>query len=147
MCGRIVVVPAKSEPGTMYGPAVGDAPKSTEPVVSAKEAEEMDPSQLKNRTIRIDAEALGLDDAAPAKKQPEEEKLISFFCPNCKQEIEATSDMAGTPAECPNCGLTFEVPFFSEAGSIHDEHRQEESKAQIAAQKGKTMRIDLPDDF
>ena len=148
MCGRIVVVPAKSEPGTMYGPSVGDAPKSTEPVVSAKDAEEMDPAQLKNRTIRIDAEALGLDDPSPAKKEPVEEKLISFFCPNCRQEIEATADMAGTPAECPNCGLTFEVPFFSEAGSIHDEHRQESgTKAQAQAQKGKTMRIDLPDDF
>ena len=148
MCGNIVVVPAKSEPGTMYGPSVGDAPKSTEPVVSAKEAEEMDPTQLKNRTIRIDAEALGLDDSSPAKKEPVEEKLISFFCPNCHQEIEATADMAGTPAECPNCGLTFEVPFFSEPGSIHDEHRaEEESKASYQAQKGKTMRIDLPDDF
>ena len=148
MCGNIVVVPAKSEPGTMYGPSVGDAPKSMEPVVSAKEAEEMDPTQLKNRTIRIDAEALGLDDPSPAKKEPVEEKLISFFCPNCHQEIEATADMAGTPAECPNCGLTFEVPFFSEAGSIHDEHRaEEEAKASYQAQKGKTMRIDLPDDF
>ena len=149
MCVNIVVVPAKSEPGTMYGPSVGDAPKSTEPVVSAKEAEEMDPTQLKNRTIRIDAEALGLDDpTTPAKKEPVEEKLISFFCPNCHQEIEATADMAGTPAECPNCGLTFEVPFFSEAGSIHDEHRaEEEAKASYQAQKGKTMRIDLPDDF
>ena len=149
MCGNIVVVPAKSEPGTMYGQSVADAPKSTEPVLSAKEAEEMDPTQLKNRTIRIDAEALGLDDpTTPAKKEPVEEKLISFFCPNCHQEIEATADMAGTPAECPNCGLTFEVPFFSEAGSIHDEHRaEEESKASYQAQKGKTMRIDLPDDF
>lgn len=148
MCGNIVVVPAKSEPGTMYGPSVGDAPKSMEPVVSAKEAEEMDPAQLKNRTIRIDAEALGFDDPTPAKKEPVEEKLISFFCPNCHQEIEATADMAGTPAECPNCGLTFEVPFFSEAGSIHDEHRaEEEAKASAQAQKGKTMRIDLPDDF
>ena len=148
MCGRIVVVPAKSEPGTMYGPTVGDVPKPTEPVVSAKEAEEMDPSQLKNRTIRIDAEALGLDDSSPAKKEPVEEKLISFFCPNCHQEIEATADMAGTPAECPNCGLTFEVPFFSEAGSIHDESRAAaEAKASAQAQKGKTMRIDLPDDF
>ena len=149
MCGNIVVVPAKSEPGTMYGPSVGNAPKSMEPVVSSKEAEEMDPTQLKNRTIRIDAEALGLDDpTTPAKKEPVEEKLISFFCPNCHQEIEATADMAGTPAECPNCGLTFEVPFFSEAGSIHDEHRaEEESKASYQAQKGKTMRIDLPDDF
>ena len=148
MCGRIVVVPAKSEPGTMYGPSVGDAPKTVEPVVSAKDAEEMDPAQLKNRTIRIDAEALGLDDSAPAKTEPVEEKLISFFCPTCRQEIEATADMAGTPAECPNCGLTFEVPFFSEAGSIHDENRQESgTKAQIQAQKGKTMRIDLPDDF
>ena len=148
MCGNIVVVPAKSEPGTMYGPSVGDAPKSMEPVVSAKEAEEMDPAQLKNRTIRIDAEELGLDDPSPSKKEPVEEKLISFFCPNCRQEIEATADMAGTPAECPNCGLTFEVPFFSEAGSIHDEHRaEEEAKASYQAQKGKTMRIDLPDDF
>ena len=148
MCGRIVVVPAKSEPGTMYGPSVGDVPKTVEPVVSAKDAEEMDPAQLKNRTIRIDAEALGLDDPSPAKKEPVEEKLISFFCPNCHQEIEATADMAGTPAECPNCGLTFEVPFFSEAGSIHDENRQESgTKAQAQAQKGKTMRIDLPDDF
>ena len=148
MCGRIVVVPAKSEPGTMYGPSVGDAPKSTEPVVSAKEAEEMDPAQLKNRTIRIDAEELGLEDPSPAKKEPVEEKLISFFCPNCHQEIEATADMAGTPAECPNCGLTFEVPIFSEAGSIHDENRQEnEAKASVQAQKGRTMRIDLPDDF
>ena len=148
MCGRIVVVPAKSEPGTMYGPSVGNAPKSTEPVVSAKEAEEMDPTQLKNRTIRIDAEALGFGDSAPTKKEPVEEKLISFFCPNCHQEIEATADMAGMPAECPNCGLTFEVPFFSEAGSIHDEHRQEnEAKESAQAQKGKTMRIDLPDDF
>ena len=132
----------------MYGPTVGDAPKSMEPVVSAKEAEEMDPAQLKNRTIRIDAEELGLEDPSPAKKEPVEEKLISFFCPNCHQEIEATADMAGTPAECPNCGLTFEVPFFSEAGSIHDENRQDGgSKAQAQAQKGKTMRIDLPDDF
>ena len=132
----------------MYGPPVGDAPKSVEPVVSSKEAEAMDPAKLKNRTIRIDAEALGFGDAASEKKPQVEEKLISFFCPNCKQELEATSDMAGTPAECPNCGLTFEVPFFSEAGSIHDEHRQEtETKAQAAAQKGKTMRIDLPDDF
>jgi len=148
MCGRIVVVPSKSEPGTMYGPSVGDAPKSMEPVVSAKEAEEMDPAQLKNRTIRIDAEELGLEDPSPAKKEPVEEKLISFFCPNCHQEIEATADMAGTPAECPNCGLTFEVPFFSEAGSIHDENRQDGgTKAQAQAQKGKTMRIDLPDDF
>ena len=148
MCGNIVVVPAKSEPGTMYGPSVGDAPKAVEPVVSAKDAEEMDPAQLKNRTIRIDAEALGFDDPTPAKKEPVEEKLISFFCPNCHQEIEATADMAGTPAECPNCGLTFEVPFFSEAGSIHDEHRaEEEAKASAQAQKGKTMRIDLPDDF
>ena len=148
MCGRIVVVPAKSEPGTMYGPSVGDAPKPVEPTVSAKEAEEMDPAQLKNRTIRIDAEALGLDDPSPAKKEPAGEKLISFFCPNCRQEIEATADMAGTPAECPNCGLTFEVPFFSETGSIHDENRQDGgSKAQAQAQKGKTMRIDLPDDF
>lgn len=148
MCGRVVVVPATSELGTMYGPQAGDSvDRSNEAVVSAKEAEEMDPTQLKNRTIRIDADALGLDEPS-TPSEPVEQKMISFFCKRCHQEIEATADMAGSQAECPQCGLLFEVPFFSDAGSIHDEHKKAESSAaQLAAQKRATMRIDLSDDF
>ena len=155
MCGRILIVPKTSEPGTMYGPATGtEAPKAEEPVVTAKEAEDMDPAQLKNRTIRIDTTLFGFDDDDDddAPKKPEtppigEEKMISFFCKNCHQEIEATADMAGSQCECPNCGATFEVPYFSDSGSVHDDSAaKREAQRRIEAQKHSTMRINL-DDF
>ena len=156
MCGRILVVPKASEPDTMYGPSTGaDRPKAEEPVVTAKEAEDMDPQQLKNRTIRIDTTLFGLDDddddddspRRPETPPPGEEKMISFFCRNCHQEIEATADMAGSQCACPNCGNSFEVPYFSDSGSIHDDSaaRRDEQR-RIEAQKHSTMRINL-DDF
>ena len=155
MCGRILVVPQTSEPGTMYGPATGaEQPKTEESVVTAKEAEDMDPQQLKNRTIRIDTTLFGFDDdddddeaKKPATPPIGEEKMISFFCKNCHQEIEATADMAGSQCECPNCGATFEVPYFSDSGSIHDDSAaKREEQRKIEAQKHSTMRINL-DDF
>ena len=156
MCGRILVVPKASEPDTMYGPSTGaDRPKAEEPVVTAKEAEDMDPQQLKNRTIRIDTTLFGLDDddddadspRRPETPPPGEEKMISFFCRNCHQEIEATADMAGSQCACPNCGNSLEVPYFSDSGSIHDDSaaRRDEQR-RIEAQKHSTMRINL-DDF
>ena len=155
MCGRILIVPKESEPGTMYGPAAGaEQPKAEEPVVSAKEAEDMDPQQLKNRTIRIDTTLFGFDDDDDddGPKKPEtppvgEEKMISFFCKNCHQEIEATADMSGSQCECPNCGTSLEVPYFSDSGSIHDDSAaKREEQRRIEAQKHSTMRINL-DDF
>lgn len=165
MCGRIVVVPAKSEPGTMYGGGAEAAP-----VVSAREAEQMEPAALKNRTIRIDTTLAGLFDeptTAPQKASTPEpqgaaarppqqhlpsyaERMISFFCKGCHQEIEASSDMIGSSAECPNCGTTFEVPYFSEPGTLHYDGPRpqvQEKKLDVQAQKHSTMRIDLPDDF
>ena len=151
MCGRIVVVPAKSESGTMYDAASGDDQKAADRVVSSKDAEEIDPSVLKNLTIRIDADALGLDFSADADKKatPVDEELVSFFCPNCHQEIEASIDLAGTQAECPNCATTFEIPFESETApqAVERHAPGDDSQAQIQARKSKTMRIDLPDNF
>ncbi len=34
-----------------------------------------------------------------------------FDCPTCGQRISATSDLIGTPATCPVCNHTFEIPF------------------------------------
>ena len=153
MCGRIVVVPKTSDPGTMYGPAAGDGTKSSSEVVTAEEAEEMEPEALKNRTIRIDTTLFGFDDegggasggasAAPVA----DEKMISFFCKKCHQEIEATADMSGSQGECPNCGTSFVVPYFSDPGSIHDDSAAKLREQQrIQAQKHSTMRINL-DEF
>ena len=142
MCGTPIHVPTPS----------GKAPVSTaqaQEVVSASEAETFDPSALKNKTIRIDATELGFDDPAPAPKAPaggDDSNMISFFCPGCHQEIEATADMAGTSSECPNCGTEFVVPFFSEKGTVHAKQEELFDPRKAHEQKHKTMRIDL-DDF
>ena len=153
MCGRIVVVPKTSEPGTMYGPAANDGTKASGEVVTAEEAEEMEPEALKNRTIRIDTTLFGFDDedsgAPKAENAPPatDEKMISFFCKKCRQEIEATADMSGSQGECPNCGASFVVPYFSDPGSIHDDSAAKLREQQkIQAQKHSTMRINL-DEF
>ena len=153
MCGRIVVVPKTSEPGTMYGPAANDGTKASGEVVTAEEAEEMEPEALKNRTIRIDTTLFGFDDEDSGAPKAEnatpaaDEKMISFFCKKCHQEIEATADMSGSQGGCPNCGASFVVPYFSDPGSIHDDSAAKLREQQkIQAQKHSTMRINL-DEF
>ncbi len=142
MCGTPIHVPAPA----------GHVPVSTvqaQEVISASEAEAIDPSALKNKTIRIDATELGFDDPAPALKETpagDSSGMISFFCPGCHQEIEATADMAGTSSECPNCGTEFVVPFFSEKGTTHANKDELFDPRKAHEQKHKTMRIDL-DDF
>ena len=112
MCGTPIHVPTPSGHASI-------ATVQSQEVVSASVAETIDPSALKNKTIRIDATELGFDDPAPAPKDApagDASGMISFFCPGCHQEIEATADLAGTSSECPNCGTEFVVPFFSEKG-------------------------------
>ncbi len=58
-CGAILLVPAKSEPGTTY--ALGGEGEKKE-IISAQEIEDLNPETLKTRTIRIDA--LLFDDEA-----------------------------------------------------------------------------------
>ena len=142
MCGAPIRVPAPS------GQAKVTSSEPTQDVVSTAEAEAIDPSALKNKTIRIDATELGFAEPAPAPQAPKGDTsgMISFFCPGCHQEIEATADMAGTTSECPNCGTQFEVPFFSEKGTIHAKQEELFDPRKVDKQKHKTMRIDL-DDF
>ena len=141
MCGTPIHVPTPSGQTAV-------ATTQGQDVVSASEAEAIDPSALKNKTIRIDATELGFDDPAPAAKAHVDavSGMISFFCPGCHQEIEATADMAGTTSECPNCGTEFEVPFFSEKGTVHAKQEELFDPRKADEQKHKTMRIDL-DDF
>ncbi len=142
MCGTPLHVP------TPAGQANVATTAQAQDVVSASEAETIDPSALKNKTIRIDATELGFDTPAPAPKASGDDSsnMISFFCPGCHQEIEATADMAGTSSECPNCGTEFVVPYFSEKGTGHAKKEELFDPRKETEQKHKTMRIDL-DDF
>jgi nucleoid DNA-binding protein/DNA-directed RNA polymerase subunit RPC12/RpoP len=142
MCGTPIHVPTPSGHASV-------ATVQSQEVVSASVAETIDPSALKNKTIRIDATELGFDDPAPAAKEApvgDASGMLSFFCPGCHQEIEAPADMAGTSSECPNCGTEFVVPFFSEKGTVHANKEELFDPRKAHDQKHKTMRIDL-DDF
>ena len=39
---------------------------------------------------------------------------ISFDCPNCKQHMLASKDLAGQPAECPSCKTPLVIPLLQE---------------------------------
>ena len=109
-----------------------------------------DAFKLKNQTIRIDLSALGLDTSGTPqpKKFTPKKRMLSFFCKNCRQEIESPADMAGSAAECPACGVSFEVPFFSDPGTLHgsDLDLKKDSET-IKSMKSRTIRIEVPDDI
>lgn len=150
-CGNPITVPAVSEPGTIH--AGGASSESAEPAppaqtVSTREAEALSPEALKGLTIRIDVDALGLDGPAkkPEKAEPPTEQLISFVCEACKQEIEATRDLIGEKMLCPGCGAPIVVPAESAANTLHAAPQDTDQKT-LQAMKGRTMRIDIGDDF
>ena len=64
-CGAILVVPAQSQPGTMYAKDATAAAQKE--VISVEQAENLNPSILKNRTIRIDSLTF-LDESAEQEK-------------------------------------------------------------------------------
>lgn len=104
----------------------------------------------KSQTIRIDLSALAFDaNGAPLDTASPSKRLISFFCKNCRQEIEAPADLAGQPAECPACGMTFEVPFFSDPGTLHgsDLDSHSPNPKEMEEMKSRTIRIEVPDDL
>ena len=146
-CGNPITVPAQSEPGTLHGGAgeEKDSPPILHaPVVSSAEAESLTPEKLKGLTIRIDVDALGLGGQKPAEEPPPEQ-MVSFICPSCKQEIEASRDMAGETTACPNCGESLIVPAESASNTLHASPNADAKTLQ--AMKGRTMRIDIGDDF
>ena len=151
-CGNPIKVPAQSEPGTIHGApaeggagADGDAPVRHAQTVSSHEAESISPEKLKGLTIRIDVDALGLGGQQKTEDEPPPEQMVSFVCIACKQEIEASRDMIGETTACPNCGAPIVVPAESTSNTLHGSPTAD-PKA-IQAMKGRTMRIDMGEDF
>ena len=151
-CGNPIKVPAQSEPGTVHGAATDGATSNREaPVrhaitVSTHEAESISPEKLKGLTIRINVDELGLDDLQKTDEKPSSEQMVSFVCTACKQEIEASRDMVGEATTCPNCGAPLVVPAESTSNTLHDISQTTDPKA-VQAMKGRTMRIDMDEDF
>lgn len=143
VCGKSVKIPQESEPGTIHGSKI-EEPKlddmvekvAQEAVVSIAQASQ------KNQTIRIDLSKLTLD--TPEAKRRSTPRSVSFFCKGCHQELEAPAEMMGMMSECPQCGTGFEVPFFSEPGTLHASDFDKEPKKGDNI-SGRTIRIDMPD--
>ena len=78
-----------------------------------------------------------------------EDGFMSFLCPSCSTEIEATLDMIGERTECPACGSTIVVPDNRDDIPADDgiiRHGQDDTaKAKTQALKGRTIRIELGD--
>ena len=145
-CGNPITVPARSEPGTLHADSASadEPPVLRTPVVSSQEAESMSPEKLKGLTIRIDVDALGLGGQKPSEDPPPE-MMVSFICPTCKQEIEASRDMVGETTACPNCGSPLLVPAESASNTLHGSPNADPKV--IQAMKGRTMRIEMGEDF
>ena len=145
-CGSPLTVPAASEPGTLHadGPA-GAETGETPAVISSLEAESVSPDRLKGLTIRIDVDSLGIGDGANPPAADDGGRMVSFACRSCKQHIEAPFDMAGESAQCPGCGTWLTVPAQAESGTVHAAGDTDPQTVQ--AMKGRTMRIDINEDF
>jgi len=173
-CGAQITVPSESEYGTLHKPAVSQpsaapaaAPSpATPPSVAPSAAPSVTPPQpaapaaaapaaaegpaipkFKNQTIRIDLAALGFETTPSAAASLPKKRMLSFFCKNCRQEIEAPADMAGSASECPSCGISFEVPFFSDPGTLHGSDLEHKPAEEIKEIKSRTIRIEVPDDM
>ena len=72
-------------------------------------------------------------------------RFVSFLCNVCGQEIEAPAELAGSAAECPACGATLTLPAVSDPGTSQALDSSQASAEEIAAAKGRTIRIELPD--
>ncbi len=161
-CGTSITVPSVSAPGTLHGaalPTAPAAPAAAEAVAEPAPAREQPAAtptaegsfapKHKNQTIRIDLAALGFEGAQGTPVPLSQKRMLSFFCKNCRQEIEAPADMAGSASECPSCGVSFEVPFFSDPGTLHGsdlEHKKTDAES-LKEIKGRTIRIEVPDDM
>ena len=155
-CGNPIIVPPVSEPNTIHandGSADSDGLVRHAQTVSSREAESIAPEKLKGLTIRIDVDNLGLggpqakDEPEPAAAtEPDSSQMISFVCEACKQEVEATRDLIGEKLLCPGCGAPIVVPAESVENTLHAATEESDPRV-LQAMKGRTMRIDLGEDF
>ena len=72
---------------------------------------------------------------------------ISFKCPHCQQDLTAPDEMAGQTIDCPACNKPFEVPGGIEEMPASAYTPPPTMSATGDADKGKTVRIELPPDF
>src|SRR5947209_6712040 len=47
--------------------------------------------------------------------------MIRFACRRCKEILEVPGDMAGSPVQCPRCGLLADAPAFSDVENLADD--------------------------
>lgn len=153
-CQHAIDIPDVSERGTLHGEALPLTPEAeaavkVQEVISDVQNQVDEHAQRKERggTIRIDLAALGIENRL--EREVLKKRALSFFCKNCRQEIEAPVEMAGTAAECPACGVSFEIPFFSDDGTIHatDFETEKPDAEKLREMKSRTIRIEVPDDF
>jgi DNA-directed RNA polymerase subunit RPC12/RpoP len=145
-CQAPITIPSVSEEGTLHGAAVPEAASTSTQTTTTQTSPTANSQQTdKNRTIRIDLAALGMETQEPQKAV--DKRAVSFICKSCQQEIEAPCEMAGSTADCPSCGMTFEVPFFSEDGTIHAIAVDKQTSDLVKAMKSRTIRIEVPDDI
>jgi nucleoid DNA-binding protein/DNA-directed RNA polymerase subunit RPC12/RpoP len=131
---------------SFFAPAAAPSPAPQQPPSPPSAPEALSPKH-KNQTIRIDLGALGFSEGPGIGKPLSQKRMLSFFCKNCRQEIEAPADMAGSASECPSCGISFEVPFFSDPGTLHGSDLEHKNATDIKEIKGRTIRIEVPDDM
>ncbi len=143
VCGKPVVIPTESEPGTIHGPKIEASSLDAQvEEVALKAFSALDNAAQKNQTIRIDLSTLDLNTPEAPKQKA---RIVSFFCKNCKQELEAPAEMMGMQSECPDCGASFEVPFFSEAGTLHGSDLDKGEGRKTGNMSSRTIRIEMPD--
>jgi len=114
------------------------------------------PSQKARRTVTprpagLVAKAEPPIIASPdARSMPQPISFIPLVCPQCRQEIEASSDLAGTTAECPSCGCRIEIPpIGTPPVSLEPMLAAERGPdpATRGAMNKRTIRIELPEDL
>lgn len=145
VCGKPVVIPKESEPGTIHGSKLPQPPPKPigDPVdVAEKVFADAESTLQKNQTIRIDLSTLDINSTDTPKSTP---RIVSFFCKNCHQELEAPTEMMGMQSECPDCGTSFEVPFFSEPGTLHGSDLDKTGGGKEKNISNRTIRIEMPD--
>jgi len=67
----------------------------------------------------------------------------TFICPQCKTNIQASSDMAGTETECPTCGQKFVIPRAEDDNNVIRHELGDDDPDSISAMKSRTIRIEL----
>ncbi len=141
VCGKSVLIPHESEPGTIHAPRMASITAEVENAVEQAFSGSEQPAQ-KNQTIRIDLSTLDLN--APDAPKPKA-RIVSFFCKSCRQELEAPAEMMGMQSECPDCGVKFEVPFFSDPGTLHGSDLEKPAPEKANNGANRTIRIEMPD--